>query len=152
MTFWSHLHNLWSRAICQYRSVSMLRGHVPVLNLASSVLDPRSSRMAFPQGLFLPMTLGVHCKYLILTRFGRPWIAVVVLICQDGLQHYGKSHWLSPGASIVVQTGQPYRTYVKSPWYPGITIAVHSGPNHGPTHSPIQIFDVHLVQVSKTCG
>ena len=88
--------------------------------------------MVLPQDSFVPMTLRMFCKYVILTQFGRPWIAVVVLICQDRLQHCGMFHWLSPGASVVVQTGQPYCTYVISPWYPGITIVVHSGPNHGP--------------------
>ena len=45
MTFLSHdLHTLWSRAICRYRPVSMLRGNVPVLSLPINVLDRRSSR------------------------------------------------------------------------------------------------------------
>ena len=115
MTVRSHdLHNLWSRAICRYWPVSMLSGNVPVLSLAINVLDPRSSRK---YGIS-PMTLTGHCKFVTLTSFGRPWIVFVVLICQDRLQHCGKFHWPSPGASVVVQTGQPYRTYAISPWCP----------------------------------
>ena len=99
--------------------------------------------MTFPQGSFLPMTLTAHCKYVTLTSFGRPWIAVVVLICQHRLHHCGKFHWPSPGASVV-QTGQPYRTYAISPWRPGTTIVVHSGPDH----SPIQIFNGSVLIVA----
>ena len=63
------------------------------------ILD-RAVNMAYPQGSFLPMTLTAHCKYVTLTSFGRPWIAVVVLICQDSLQHCGpyiKFYSNSPG-------------------------------------------------------